>query len=102
MTAGAEFDADAFASSLFDALALATGDGVGISAGVSYGALGSTHHSLHDLAALRAIHNITIVVPADSFETHAAVNFGIADEEAWDVGLPCGGEIEVYVERYEP
>ncbi len=31
---------------------------VGISAGVSYGALGSTHHSLHDLAALRAIHNI--------------------------------------------
>ena len=46
---------------------------VGISAGVSYGALGSTHHSLHDLAALRAIHNITIVVPADNFETREAV-----------------------------
>jgi transketolase len=46
---------------------------VGISAGVSYGALGSTHHSLHDLAALRAIHNITIFVPADNFETRAAV-----------------------------
>jgi xanthine dehydrogenase accessory factor len=30
------------------------------------------------------------------------LHFGIADEEAWDVGLPCGGEIEVYVERYEP
>ena len=28
---------------------------IGISAGVSYGALGSTHHSLYDLAALRAI-----------------------------------------------
>ena len=26
--------------------------------------------------------------------------FGIADEEAWDVGLPCGGEIWVWVERY--
>jgi len=38
---------------------------VGISAGVSYGALGSTHHSLHDFAALRAIHNISIVAPAD-------------------------------------
>ena len=30
------------------------------------------------------------------------LNFGIADSEAWDVGLPCGGEIEVFVERYEP
>jgi transketolase len=46
---------------------------VGISAGVSYGALGSTHHSLHDFAVLRAIHNISIVVPADNFETRHAV-----------------------------
>jgi len=46
---------------------------VGISAGVSYGALGSTHHSLHDLAALRAINNLTIIVPADNFETRAAI-----------------------------
>ncbi len=46
---------------------------VGISAGVSYGALGSTHHSLHDIAALRAIHNIVIVVPADNFETELAI-----------------------------
>jgi len=30
------------------------------------------------------------------------LHFGIADEEAWDVGLPCGGEIDVFVERYEP
>jgi len=40
---------------------------------VSYGALGSTHHSLHDLAALRAIHNLSIVVPADNFETRATI-----------------------------
>jgi transketolase len=46
---------------------------VGISAGVSYGALGSTHHSLHDFAALRAIHNVTIVAPADNLETREAV-----------------------------
>lgn len=46
---------------------------VGISAGVSYGALGSTHHSLHDFAALRAMNNISIVAPADNFETQAAV-----------------------------
>jgi transketolase len=51
---------------------------VGISAGVSYGALGSTHHSLHDLAALRAIHNIDVVVPADNIETRAAVHAVVA------------------------
>lgn len=46
---------------------------IGISAGVSYGALGSTHHSLHDFAVLRAINNITVVAPADNFETQAAI-----------------------------
>ncbi len=30
------------------------------------------------------------------------LHFGIADSEAWEVGLPCGGEIDVWVERYEP
>jgi xanthine dehydrogenase accessory factor len=30
------------------------------------------------------------------------VHFGIADEEAWDVGLPCGGEIDVWVQEYQP
>ena len=29
------------------------------------------------------------------------LHFGIADEEAWDVGLPCGGEIEVWVDRLD-
>jgi len=46
---------------------------IGISAGVSYGALGSTHHSLHDFAALRAINNLVIVAPADNFETEQAI-----------------------------
>ena len=46
---------------------------IGISAGVSYGALGSTHHSLHDFAVLRAIHNVAIVAPCDNFETAEAI-----------------------------
>ena len=46
---------------------------VSLTIGVSYGALGTTHHSLHDLAALRAIHNIDIVAPADNFETREVI-----------------------------
>lgn len=53
---------------------------VGISAGVSYGALGTTHHSLHDFAVLRAINNITIVAPADNVETRAAVRAAAAHD----------------------
>jgi xanthine dehydrogenase accessory factor len=30
------------------------------------------------------------------------VHFGIADSDAWDVGLPCGGEIDVWVQEYQP
>jgi xanthine dehydrogenase accessory factor len=30
------------------------------------------------------------------------VHFGIADSEAWEVGLPCGGEIDVWVQEYSP
>src|SRR6202161_2691094 len=51
---------------------------VGISAGVSYGALGTTHHSLHDFAALRAIHNLVVAAPADNRETRAAVRAAAA------------------------
>jgi transketolase len=42
---------------------------IGISAGISYGQLGSTHHSIHDYAVLRCINNLTIVAPSDNFET---------------------------------
>lgn len=42
---------------------------IGISGGVSYGALGMTHHSLQDIAVIRAIPDIAVLLPADRFET---------------------------------
>ncbi|WP_141501834.1 transketolase family protein [Paenibacillus luteus] len=42
---------------------------VGISGGVSYGALGMSHHSLQDIAVTRAIPGLTIILPADRHET---------------------------------
>jgi len=29
------------------------------------------------------------------------LEFGVSDEKAWEVGLACGGRVEVYVERVE-
>ena len=51
---------------------------VGISAGISYGQLGSTHHSLHDYAVLRTINNLTIVSPADNFEASEVIRRAVS------------------------
>lgn len=42
---------------------------IGISGGLSYGALGMSHHSLQDIAVMRAIPGINIILPADKHET---------------------------------
>jgi transketolase len=45
----------------------------GISSGVAYGELGATHHSIEDLAWLRTMKNLTLIVPSDPSETAAAI-----------------------------
>lgn len=50
----------------------------GMSAGVAYGPLGPTHHSIEDLAWLRAIAGLTVVVPADGAEAGHAVRAAAA------------------------
>jgi len=42
---------------------------IGISGGVSYGALGMSHHSVQDLAVTRAIPDLHVMMPADRHET---------------------------------
>lgn len=51
---------------------------VGISAGISYGQLGSTHHSIHDYAVMRCINNISIIAPADNFETAEVIKQAVS------------------------
>lgn len=41
--------------------------------GVSFGTAGTTHHATEDLAVLRSLANMTVVVPADGWETAKAV-----------------------------
>ena len=42
---------------------------IGVSGGVSYGALGPTHHTLHDIAVMRAMPGLTVVLPSDARQT---------------------------------
>jgi xanthine dehydrogenase accessory factor len=44
---------------------------------------------------------VTVADQVLSGETPQLLDFGIADEEAWEVGLPCGGEITVWVSRFD-
>lgn len=46
---------------------------IGISGGISYGALGMSHHSLQDIAVARAIPGLAVVLPADRHETRNMV-----------------------------
>lgn len=52
----------------------------GISPGVAYGELGPTHHSIEDMAWLRPMTPLTIVVPSDPWETAEAVKAAAAHD----------------------
>lgn len=57
---------------------------IGISGGVSYGALGMSHHSLQDIAVTRAIPNLQVLLPADRFETEKMFQaLATSDEPAY-------------------
>lgn len=51
----------------------------GMSPGMAYGELGPTHHSIEDLAWMRAIAGMTVVVPADPAQTRATVRWAVRE-----------------------
>lgn len=46
---------------------------VGIGSGVSYGTMGSTHHSLEDIAIMTALPNMVVISPSDPKEAQEAI-----------------------------
>ena len=48
---------------------------IGVSGGISYGALGTSHHSLHDVAALRTFYGMAILLPCDARQTAAMTSW---------------------------
>ncbi|WP_432885745.1 transketolase family protein [Kribbella sp. CA-245084] len=73
----------------------------GMSPGVAYGELGPTHHSVEDIAWLRAIDGIRIIVPADPIETAAALRWAAASEGPVFIRVSRMSVPKVYSEDYE-
>ena len=60
----------------------------GMSPGVSYGELGPTHHSIEDMAWMRAIANLTIAIPSDPNETRNVVQWAAQSNEPIFMRVP--------------
>lgn len=54
---------------------------IGISGGISYGALGMTHHSAQDIAAVSAIPGIRVYLPSDRFQTRLLIQALAQDDK---------------------
>lgn len=74
---------------------------VGISGGISYGALGMTHHSLQDIAAMSALPGMRVYLPSDRFETKAVVEELLQDEKPAYLRVSRGASEDIYSEKTE-
>ena len=54
---------------------------IGISGGVSYGALGMSHHSAQDIAAFASVPNMRVYLPSDRFQTRHLMEALLEDEK---------------------
>jgi len=54
---------------------------IGISGGISYGALGMSHHSAQDIAAMSSIPNMRVYLPSDRHQTKCLIEALLQDEK---------------------
>lgn len=71
---------------------------IGISGGVSYGALGMSHHSAQDIAAMAAIPNMRVYLPSDRFQTRLLFEALLRDEKPAYIRLGRNAVADVYEE----
>ena len=71
---------------------------IGISGGVSYGALGMSHHSAQDIAAMSAIPNMRVYLPSDRFQTAELVRALVADNKPAYIRVGRNPVEDVYTE----
>ena len=71
---------------------------IGISGGVSYGALGMSHHSAQDIAAMAAIPNMRVYLPSDRFQTRRLFEALLKDESPAYIRLGRNAVEDVYAE----
>jgi transketolase len=74
---------------------------VGQSPGMAYGELGPTHHSIEDLAWLRAIPGMTVIVPTDRVETAQAIRWAAGAGSPVYVRVSRMGVPDVMPEGYQ-
>ena len=73
---------------------------VGMGSGTSWRTLGPSHHTTEDLAALRAIPNLTILSPATPLEAAACVKAAYMHKGPVYLRLGMGGETEYFDDNY--
>lgn len=75
---------------------------IGISGGVSYGALGMSHHSAQDIAAMCAIPNMRVYLPSDRFQTAKLIEALLQDEKPAYVRVGRNPVEDIYTEESCP
>jgi transketolase len=75
---------------------------IGVGAGLSYSALGATHHTMEDVAIAGAIPNMTVIAPCDPLETRAAVMASLDLNGPAYLRLGKSGEPDLTAQAAEP